>query len=79
MPELLIELLCEEIPARMQERAAEDFCKLMVEGLKEAGLEAAGARAFATPRRLTLSVDELPSASTLYTAPDGSRYPAPTR
>jgi glycyl-tRNA synthetase beta chain len=63
MPELLIELLSEEIPARMQERAAEDFRKLMVEGLEEAGLEVEGARAFATPRRLTLSIDELPGAA----------------
>ena len=63
MPELLIELLSEEIPARMQERAAEDFRKLMIEGLEQAGLEAEGARAFATPRRLTLSIDELPGAA----------------
>src|SRR5262245_26939788 len=41
MPELLIELLSEEIPARMQERAAEDFRKLMAEGLGQASLEAA--------------------------------------
>ncbi len=63
MPELLIELLSEEIPARMQERAAEDFRKLMAEGLEQASLEAAGARAFATPRRLTLSIDELPGSA----------------
>ncbi|MET0481905.1 MAG: glycine--tRNA ligase subunit beta [Aestuariivirgaceae bacterium] len=63
MPELLIELLSEEIPARMQERAAEDLRKLMIEGLEQAGLEAEGARAFATPRRLTLSIDELPGAA----------------
>jgi glycyl-tRNA synthetase beta chain len=63
MPELLIELLSEEIPARMQERAAEDFRKLMTEGLEQAGLESEGARAFVTPRRLTLSIDELPGAA----------------
>jgi glycyl-tRNA synthetase beta chain len=63
MPELLIELLSEEIPARMQERAAEDFRKLMTEGLVQAGLESEGARAFVTPRRLTLSIDELPGAA----------------
>src|SRR5262245_4121050 len=63
MPELLIELLSEEVPARMQERAAEDFRKLMAEGLAQAGLEAEGARAFASPRRLTLSIDELPGAA----------------
>jgi glycyl-tRNA synthetase beta chain len=63
MPELLIELLSEEIPARMQERAAEDFRKLMAEGLEQVGLETERARAFATPRRLTLSIDELPGAA----------------
>jgi glycyl-tRNA synthetase beta chain len=63
MPELLIELLSEEIPARMQERAAEDFLKLMLDGLAQAGLLAEGARAFATPRRLTLSISELPGAA----------------
>ena len=50
MPELLVELLSEEIPARMQERASEDLLRLIVEGLAQAGLEALGARAFASPR-----------------------------
>jgi glycyl-tRNA synthetase beta chain len=60
MAELLLELLSEEIPARMQTRAAEDLKRLVVEGLEGAGLEFAGARAFATPRRLALVVDGLP-------------------
>ncbi|MEM8740039.1 MAG: glycine--tRNA ligase subunit beta [Pseudomonadota bacterium] len=54
MPQLLIELLSEEIPARMQPRAAEDLCRLMTEGMVAAGLTYASAAAFATPRRLTL-------------------------
>ena len=62
MAELLLELLSEEIPARMQGRAADDLKRLVSEGLKAAGLEFADARAFATPRRLTLVVDGLPTA-----------------
>ena len=60
MPELLLELLCEEIPARMQGRAADDLKRLVTNGLKEAGLAFDGARAHATPRRLTLVVEGLP-------------------
>ena len=59
MPDLLIELFSEEIPARMQRRAAEDLKKLVTDGLVEAGLTYAGAAAFSTPRRLTLSVEDL--------------------
>ncbi|MFY9211874.1 MAG: glycine--tRNA ligase subunit beta [Aestuariivita sp.] len=59
MPELLIELFSEEIPARMQKRAAEDLKKRMTDGLVEAGLTYAGAAAFATPRRLVLTLDGL--------------------
>ncbi|MEM1074561.1 MAG: glycine--tRNA ligase subunit beta [Pseudomonadota bacterium] len=57
MPDLLIELLSEEIPARMQTRAAEDLKKLMTDGMVERGLTYASAAGFATPRRLTLVVD----------------------
>ena len=57
MPDLLIELFSEEIPARMQSRAADDLRKLVTDGLVEAGLTYAGAAAFSTPRRLTLSVE----------------------
>lgn len=57
MPDLLIELFSEEIPARMQARAAEDLKKRVTDGLVEAGLTYAGAAAFSTPRRLTLAVE----------------------
>ena len=60
MPELLLELLSEEIPARMQARAAEDLKRLVCDGLKDAGLEFTSAEAYATPRRLALVVDGLP-------------------
>jgi len=62
MAELLLELLSEEIPARMQARAADDLKRLVGDGLKAAGLEFKDASAFATPRRLTLVVDGLPTA-----------------
>jgi len=62
MAELLLELLSEEIPARMQARAAEDLKRLVSDGLKAAGLDFKDARAFATPRRLALVVDGLPTA-----------------
>ena len=60
MAEFLLELLSEEIPARMQARAADDLKRLVCQGLGEAGLTYAGARAFVTPRRLALVVDGLP-------------------
>jgi len=63
MPDLLIELLSEEIPARMQARAAQDLQRLVADGLVEGGLPYAAAQAFATPRRLTLAVAGLPAAS----------------
>ncbi|MGZ2257021.1 glycine--tRNA ligase subunit beta [Roseobacter sp. A03A-229] len=63
MPDLLIELFSEEIPARMQRRAAEDLKKLMTDGMVEAGLTYASAAAFSTPRRLTLTVEGLLAAS----------------
>jgi glycyl-tRNA synthetase beta chain len=63
MPDLLIELLSEEIPARMQARAAADLRRLMTDGLVAAGLGYRGAAAFATPRRLVLSVEGLDAAS----------------
>ena len=59
MPDLLIELFSEEIPARMQARAAEDLRKKVTDGLVEAGLTYAHAGAFSTPRRLTLAVEGL--------------------
>ncbi len=60
MPELLLEILSEEIPARMQARAADDLKRLVTDGLKAAGLEFSSADAYVTPRRLTLVVDGLP-------------------
>ncbi|WP_282092672.1 glycine--tRNA ligase subunit beta [Epibacterium ulvae] len=59
MPDLLIELFSEEIPARMQARAAEDLKKRITDGLVEAGLTYAGAAALSTPRRLTLTLEGL--------------------
>lgn len=56
MAELLLELFSEEIPARMQGRAAEDLKRMMTDGLVEAGVTYEAAAAFATPRRLALSV-----------------------
>jgi glycyl-tRNA synthetase beta chain len=63
MPDLLIELFSEEIPARMQARAREDLTRMVTDGLVEAGLTYAHAAAFATPRRLTLAVEGLSAAS----------------
>ncbi len=63
MSELLLELFSEEIPARLQVRASEDLRRLMVDGLKAKGLEVGEARAFATPRRLTLVIADVPKKS----------------
>ncbi|MCR8825906.1 glycine--tRNA ligase subunit beta [Pseudosulfitobacter koreensis] len=63
MPDLLIELFSEEIPARMQTRAADDLKKLVTDGLVEAGLTYASAAAFSTPRRLMLTVEGALAAS----------------
>lgn len=63
MPDLLIELFSEEIPARMQAKAAADLKRLVTDGLVEAGLTYASAGAFSTPRRLVLSVEELTAES----------------
>jgi glycyl-tRNA synthetase beta chain len=61
MPDLLFELFSEEIPARMQARAAEDLRKLVTDRLVDAGLLYEGAKAFATPRRLALAVHGVPA------------------
>ena len=63
MAELLLELFSEEIPARMQGRAAEDLRRLVTEGLKAQGLAVGEARAYATPRRLALVVEGVPAKS----------------
>jgi glycyl-tRNA synthetase beta chain len=61
MPDLLLELFSEEIPARMQARAADDLKKIVTDRLVDAGLVYEGARAFATPRRLSLFVQGIPA------------------
>ncbi len=63
MPDLLIELLSEEIPARMQRFAAEELRKNMLNFLAEQGLSEITATAFSTPRRLTLFMTNLPEKS----------------
>lgn len=63
MPDLLLELFSEEIPARMQAKAAEDLRTLFLKGFKEAGLSHGAARGYATPRRLTLLVEDLAAAA----------------
>ena len=63
MPDLLLELFSEEIPARMQARAAADLQKRVTAGLFEAGLTYSGAVAHVTPRRLVLSVNGLTAES----------------
>ena len=60
MAELLLELLSEEIPARMQARAADDLKRLAGDGLKAAGLAFTKIETYVTPRRLVLVVDGLP-------------------
>ena len=62
MPELLLELLSEEIPARMQARAAEDLARLLAEALKPAGLALEAPRTLHGPRRIAL-VAGLPAAT----------------
>ncbi|WP_375259045.1 glycine--tRNA ligase subunit beta, partial [Citreimonas sp.] len=80
MPDLLIELFSEEIPARMQEKAAADLQKAMTDGLVEAGLTYAGARAFATPRRLALTLQGLTAHSpTLREERRGPKVGAPDK
>jgi glycyl-tRNA synthetase beta chain len=78
MSELLIELFSEEIPARMQQRAAEDLRRLVVDGLKAQGLSVGDARTYATPRRLTLVVENVPAGSAaLHEEKKGPRVGAP--
>ena len=80
MPDLLIELLSEEIPARMQARAAEDLKSRVTNGLVEAGLTYQGAAAYATPRRLVLRVQGLLAQSpTLREERKGPRVGAPEK
>ncbi len=61
--DFLLELRSEEIPARMQARAREDLARLFAAELAKAGLAAASAVTYATPRRLTLILRDLPHAT----------------
>jgi glycyl-tRNA synthetase beta chain len=61
MPDLLLELFSEEIPARMQARAAEDLRKAVTDRLVDAGLAYEGVKTFVTPRRLALAVHGVPA------------------
>jgi len=61
MPELLLELFSEEIPARMQAKAADDLRRMVTDKLVAEGLVYEGAKAFATPRRLALTVHGIPA------------------
>jgi len=61
MPDLLLELFSEEIPARMQAKAADDLRRLITDKLVAEGLVYEGAKAFATPRRLALTVHGIPA------------------
>ncbi len=61
MPQLLLELFSEEIPARMQKRAEEDLARLFGEKLKAAGLDAKAIKTFSGPRRIGLFIDDLPA------------------
>jgi glycyl-tRNA synthetase beta chain len=60
MPDLLLELFSEEIPARMQAKAADDLRRMVTDRLVAEGLVYEGAKSFATPRRLTLTVHGIP-------------------
>ena len=60
--QLLLELFCEEIPARMQKRAADDLKDLITAGLKDASLSFEDAHGYVTPRRLAIVVDGIPEA-----------------
>ena len=80
MPDLLLELFSEEIPARMQAKAAEDLKKLVTDRLVDAGLVYEAARAFVTPRRLALAVEGVPARQPdLKEEKKGPRVGAPDR
>src|ERR1700744_2763267 len=61
MPDLLFEIFSEEIPARMQAKAADDLRRMVTDKLVAEGLVYEGAKAFATPRRLALTVHGIPA------------------
>lgn len=63
MSELLLEVLCEEIPARFQKKAAQDFERLAGDALSKVGLTFTACTAYISPRRLALIVTGLPAAT----------------
>lgn len=78
MPQLLLELFSEEIPARMQKRAEEDLARLIGDKLKGAGLEAKAIKTFSSPRRLGLVIEDLPAkAADVNEEKKGPRVGAP--
>jgi glycyl-tRNA synthetase beta chain len=78
MPQLLLELFSEEIPARMQKRAEEDLARLFGEKLKAAGLGERKVKTFSSPRRLGLFIDDLPAkAADVSEEKKGPRVGAP--
>ena len=80
MPDLLIELFSEEIPARMQARSSDDLKKRVTDGLVAAGLTYGHASAFSTPRRLTLALEGMLAESpTVREERKGPRVGAPAR
>jgi len=80
MPDLLLELRSEEIPARMQRKAAGDLKKMVTDGLVEAGLTYEAAREYWTPRRLTLDVRGVtPRSADLREERKGPRTDAPEK
>ncbi len=80
MSELLLELFSEEIPARMQSRAAEDLARLLGGALKDAGFAFAAVRSFAGPRRLVAVIDDLPDrAADVREERKGPRVGAPQK
>src|SRR5690349_18950046 len=80
MAELLLELLSEEIPSRMQAQAARDLERLVVGALSDRGLLFEGAKSFAGPRRLTLMLSGLPlQQSDVSEEKKGPRVNAPAK
>ncbi len=79
MPDLLLELRSEEIPARMQRKAAGDLKKLVTDALVERGLTYEGAREYWTPRRLTLDIRGLNARSADVREEKKVRVPMPMK
>lgn len=77
MTDFLLELLSEEIPARMQGKARADLEKLFAEQLAAAGLKAESLQTFSTPRRLALIARGLPE--TTQAVSEELKGPPPTR